>query len=570
MPGSRQQNPMDKIAPGGPSDASGTWLDSHTGRTATLVVSAVFVLLYVALDAVSYVFPYHPFPVTPWNPNAGLAIAMLIAGGRRYAPAALIATLISELPPRSDGVSLYAKAAAGLGLGIAYLLTALAVRRVAPRIALEQLRDLRFFLLVVVIGTAMSAACFVQFNLPPGGVSAATHFAAFLRMWLGELTGTICTAPLLLLLDRAAIGGAPHNHRNDEGGWPLDIALFLLVLAPLLELIFGLEPIEGHKLFYLLFVPLIVLAMRRGFPGAAAGVAIVQIALIGALLATDRSAQSASEFQLLMMVLALTTLLLGAVAGERQRALTELVRRGAELRAQQSALADALRVAAASELASTMAHELAQPLSAIGTYARAGLEMLRQRTTEPADIVLALERIEKETVRSGKTVQRIRDFFRSGASELEPIDIDALINEAALAVTDRAREQGARLFVNIAPGLPQVLADRIQVGTVLHNLFTNALDATIDSLKPALVEVPAHTAAPGWIVIDVIDSGPGIASSMRESLFEPLATTKPAGMGLGLAISRTIAQAHGGQLILIEGRPTTFQLALPAHADGII
>ena len=216
-----------------------------------------------------------------------------------------------------------------------------------------------------------------------------------------------------------------------------------------------------------------------------------------------------------------------------------------------------------------MAHELAQPLSAIGTYARAGLEMLRLGTTEPADIALALERIEKETVRSGKTVQRIRDFFRSGASELEPIDIDALINEAALAVTDRAREQGARLFVNIAPGLPQVLADRVQVGTVLHNLFTNALDATIDSVN-ALVEVRAHTAAPGWIVIDVIDSGPGIASSMRESLFEPLATTKPAGMGLGLAISRTIAQAHGGQLILIEGRPTTFQLTLSAHADGII
>jgi signal transduction histidine kinase len=556
------------MALGAAADASGTWLDGHASRTSTLVVSAAFVLLYVALDAVSYVFPYHPFPVTPWNPNAGLAIAIIVAGGPQYAPAALLAALVSELPLHVEGVSLFAKAAAGLGLGTAYVVTALAVRRVAPGIELERLRDLRSFLAVVVIGTALSAACYVQFNLPSGGVGPAMHFAAFSHMWLGELTGTICTAPLLLLLDRAANSRDGRGPDVDATGWPRDIALFLLVLAPLLALIFGLEPIEGHKLFYLLFVPLIGLAMRRGFAGAAAGIAIVQIALIGALLATDRSAQSASEFQLLMMVLALTTLLLGSVASERQRALTELEHRGAQLRAQQSALAEALRVAAASEMASTMAHELAQPLSAIGTYARAGLEMLRLGTAEPADLAHALERVEKETVRSGKTVQRIRDFFRSGTLQLEAVDVDTLINEAALAVVDRAKELGTRLHVSSAPQLPQVLADRVQVGTVLHNLLTNALDATIDAVKPAFVEIRAQALASGWIAIDVIDSGDGIASTLRESLFEPLVTTKPTGMGLGLAISRTIAQAHGGALMLLDDPPTTFQLTLPVYSDA--
>jgi signal transduction histidine kinase len=372
----------------------------------------------------------------------------------------------------------------------------------------------------------------------------------------------------LLLLDRAASGRHLHDSPGDEGSWLRDVALFLLVLMPLLALIFGLEPIEGHKLFYLLFVPLIALAMRRGFGGAAVGVAIVQVALIGALLATDRSAQSASEFQLLMLVLALTTLLLGAVASERQRALTELERRSVELRVQQSALADALRVVAASEMASALAHELAQPLSAIGTYARAGLEMLRMGKSEPADLARALERVEKEAARSGKTVRRIRDFFRSGASEFEPIDLDALIDEAASTVRDRADERGARLCVTIAQNVPRVFADRGQIGTVLHNLLTNALDAAIDAETPAQVEISARMSVPGWIAIDVVDSGPGVESSMRESLFEALATTKPAGMGLGLAISRTIAQAHGGQLALLDGRPTTFRLTLPIHGDA--
>lgn len=564
-----QRKPDDKVSLPVERGPTLSWLDRHRSRATTVVASIAFVLLYVTLDAVSFVFPYEPFPVTPWNPNAGLAIAMIIAGGRRYVPAVLFAALVSEVPLLSERVSVLANAAAGLGLGAAYVVTALAVRYYAPGTTLERVRDLRLFLIAVVTGTAVSAACYVQFNLPPAGVPAGVHFAAFLRMWLGDLTGTIGTAPLMFLIDRNVSGREKSSRRADSApSWTLDIAVFLLVLAALLGLIFGLEPIEGHKLFYLLFVPLIVLAMKRGYDGAAIGTAIVQIALIGVLVATDRSAQSASEFQLLMLVLAVTTLLLGAVASERRRALIELERRGVELRAQQSALADALRVAAASEMASALAHELAQPLSAIGTYARAGLEMLRQGTAQPADLARALERVEKETVRSGKTVRRIRDFFRSGASQLEPVDLDMLINETAAAMHDYADERAARVEVDIADQLPAVFADRVQIGTVLHNLLTNAIDATVDGAKPARVVVTARKLNAGSIAIDITDTGPGVAASVRDSLFEPLATTKPTGMGLGLAISKTIVEAHGGQLALLDGQPTIFRLVLPIHVDA--
>jgi two-component system, LuxR family, sensor kinase FixL len=564
----RPLKPLHKPVAGVATEATGTWLERHASGTTTLIMSVTFVLLYVTLDTVSFVFPYYPFPVTPWNPNAGLAIAMMVTGGPRFAPAVIVATLISAFPLRAESASLLGSLVAGLGLGTAYVLTALTVRRLVPGATLERVRDLRLFFVVVVAGTALAAACFVQFNLPPGGVPAATWVAAFLRMWLGELTGTFCTSPILLLLDSATGKKNSGDSPGGEGRWFRDVVLFLLVLLPLLALIFGLEPIEGHKLFYLLFVPLIVLAMRRGFSGAAIGVAIVQVALIGVLLATDRSAQSASEFQLLMLVLALTTLLLGAVASERKRALIELERHAVELRAQQAALADALRVAAVSEMSSAMAHELAQPLSAIGSYARAGLEMLRLGKSEPADLARALERVEKEAAQSGKTVRRIRDFFRSGASELEPIDVDAWVEEAVSAIRDRAEERGVRVRVTTAPDVRHVLADRVQIRTVLHNLLTNALDAAVDAEPPASIEVAVRTGTPGWIAIDVIDSGRGVEPSLAEALFEPLATTKPTGMGLGLAISKTIAHAHGGQLALLDGRPTTFRLTLPVHGDA--
>ncbi len=180
----------------------------------------------------------------------------------------------------------------------------------------------------------------------------------------------------------------------------------------------------------------------------------------------------------------------------------------------------------------------------------------------------SLERVESEAARSGEAVRRIRDFFRSGTSQLEPIRVDALIREAAAAVRDRVEAQGAQLRIDVAPDLPIVLADRVQIGTVLHNLLTNALDASVDTPAPALIEVVAHRLGSECIALDVADSGPGVAINVRQCLFEPLATTKPTGMGLGLAISRTIVQAHGGQLWLAHERPTTFRLTLPIHVDS--
>ena len=269
-----------------------------------------------------------------------------------------------------------------------------------------------------------------------------------LHKGLGDFAGIIVVMPLVVLLLSPRSDVMPVR----EPVW-LDAGVFLLTLAAVIALLFSVESPTGERLLYLLFVPLIVLAMRRGFAGAALGIATVQVAIVTSLWLAGRSVEDAAAYQMLMVVLGVTTLVLGAVAGERRRAISELARRSAELRAQQQALSDAMRVSAASETASTLAHEMSQPLSAIGTYAHAMLEMLRRGKSSPVELTGVMERIVAESARTRETVQRIRDFFRSGAARRETVDLAALVADAVDALRDRMRANGISLATDV-PGRP--------------------------------------------------------------------------------------------------------------------
>jgi signal transduction histidine kinase len=193
--------------------------------------------------------------------------------------------------------------------------------------------------------------------------------------------------------------------------------------------------------------------------------------------------------------------------------------------------------------------------------------MLRRGTGSQTDIAAALQRVEHETLRSNEAVRRIRDFFRSGVSRLEPVPASVLVQDAVSAARDRVEARGVYLQTEVAPDLRDVLVDRVQITTVLNNLLLNALDAASEGAGAPRVRIAVGADGPTAIEIDVEDSGAGISPAIRHLLFEPLATTKPAGMGLGLAISRTIVHAHGGRLWLAREQPTTFRLTLPVAAD---
>ncbi|HVF65614.1 MAG TPA: ATP-binding protein [Casimicrobiaceae bacterium] len=523
--------------------------------------SVVLVLAYVAVDAASFLFWAEPIPGKLFNPQAGVAVGLLYAGGIRYAAPLFVAAWLAEWLLRHPGAPLLQFTAA-LAVTLSFAVTAVALRARTLAGGVSSLPSVRDFLLIAAVGAALSAAAYSAAYALVAQGSLENLRSSLYYQWLGDVAGIVIVTPvvILTLLRRAA----PVPVRGP--GW-LDAGIFIATLVAIIAFLLRVEPQAAERLSYLLFIPLIVLAMRRGFLGAALGVPTVQVAVLVWLWLSGQGFDDAAANQMLMLVLGVTTLLLGAVAGERRHALDEVARRSAELRAQQQALSDAMRVTAASETASTLAHEMSQPLSAIGTYARAALEMLRRGVSTSEQLTGIMERIVAESARTRESVQRIRDFFRSGGVRREPVDLAVLAADVADALRDRMRAGGITFAADVPRDLDKLWADRVQLGIVLHNLVVNAADAVGDAPAPRWIRIAARECG-SFVEVDVADSGPGIDESVRGALFEPLATTKPAGMGLGLAISRTLILAHGGRLELKQTAPTTFRFTLPIHGNA--
>lgn len=528
------------------------------------VRSAAFLALYVALDAATYMLPSAPFAATPWNPHPALAVALVAVGGLAYAPAVFAAVALAELVVRdAPGTPVGTLLACG-GMAASYVAAGIALRRVVP-VAWAQagVRDVAWFTAVVAAGTLAAALLYVGGYLVDDTLEMSEGPRVFVYLWLGDLLGLIVLTPLLLLI----AGGAWTDWRElaprARRAALRDTVLLIAALAALLAVVFGVKPFDELRMSYLVFLPMIAFALRYGLVGAAIGLPCAQIGFVLALVITQTLSASAVEFQLLVLTLAITTLFFGALASERRRSLAALAARERELRVQQSTLSQAQRSAAAAELAAALAHELNQPLSAIGTYASA-CRVLAASDADRAQLLDALARVVEESARAGQFVRRMRDFFRTGAAHIERVDVAELVAAAHDQVADRLARSGIVWRAQIEPDLPRVPADRVQIGAVLGNLLGNAIEALAAVGPPRTIEVRAKRAGTNAVRIEVRDSGPGVPVEVRDRLFQPMATSKPEGMGLGLAIGRTIAERHGGRLWLdAQSRQTTFCLELP-------
>jgi PAS domain S-box-containing protein len=267
-------------------------------------------------------------------------------------------------------------------------------------------------------------------------------------------------------------------------------------------------------------------------------------------------------------------LALGAAAEAAQpmtigvlRDVTERKEMEEQLRERESELARSLRLAAGAETASSLAHELNQPLSAIGSYVRACTLMLERPEEHRARLEQTMNTVVAEVTRAGEVVRRLREFFRSGTSRLEQARAGALIEAGIRPLAQRLTRHGIALSVELAPDLPEVSVDRLQIETVLHNLVANAVDAIVAAAAPERsIAIRAARAGPA-LRITVADSGPGLPAGMTEQAFRPFATTKPHGMGLGLAISRSIVENHGGRLVVERTeRGAAFSFTLPVDS----
>lgn len=222
---------------------------------------------------------------------------------------------------------------------------------------------------------------------------------------------------------------------------------------------------------------------------------------------------------------------------------------------EQEDLAHLSRVALIGEMASGMAHELNQPLAAIGNYAAGLRRMLDADQMEGGRLRQAVLGIESQAKRAADIVSRTRDFVRHKSGQRERIDVNTLIQDATALARPAVKRTGARLETMTSEQIPRLFGDRIQLEQVLVNLLLNALDASAD-LPPAERVVRIVAAEKGREVhISVIDRGPGVPAEMRERIFDPYVSTKQEGMGMGLAITRSIVEAAGGH-VEVDDAPT--------------
>jgi two-component system sensor kinase FixL len=250
---------------------------------------------------------------------------------------------------------------------------------------------------------------------------------------------------------------------------------------------------------------------------------------------------------------------------------TERVRQEAEKHLAQQRLTRVSRLATLGELASEMAHELNQPLTAITTYARACEHYLATAEPDLAEVREAAREIATEGMRAGAIIGRLRKLVRTdGDEEREAVDLSALVDELRPILAADARQHETRLHIALTPRLPAVRAHSAQIQQVILNLVRNAFEALLD--QPAAdreIELSTVRTHDGDIELRVRDNGPGISPKIAGRLFDPFATTKLAGTGLGLSMSRTIVQAHGGTIGVRAEAPrgVTFYVQLPIVED---
>ncbi|MQA21192.1 sensor histidine kinase [Rugamonas rivuli] len=514
-----------------------------------------FIALYLLFDWATYIDPLYGLNITPWNPDPALGLVFWLRHGWRAALPWLLALIGGELLVRGMPAGWTVSLLSSLWLAAGYGLLGAALRRRFGDGGVFDSRDRLFqWLLIVVVGTLVNDIGYITVLSAAGLIPAGQWGEAVLRFGIGDVVGVLVSMPLIWMLSSPS-----GRQRLKATVWRAETLAYLGLAICVLYMVFGTIATSEFKHFYFLFLPVIWAAFRQGLFGTALMVFVLQ-AGIGALVKWNHAVNIAvHELQMLDAVLALVGFSIGIAVDELRKVASELKQ--------------TLRLAAAGEMAAALAHELNQPLTALGAYGKA-CEFLLERGESGEVLKGAIQRMIAESGRAADVVRRLRDFFRTGAMKLEAVDAGQLVSGISQQFFGQMREHGVELKVGEIPPLA-ILADRLQLELVLRNLLANALEAVQE--RPAGARRITLSAqrldgkrrpgqAPlrgGCLQLSVEDSGTGVSAALAARLFEPFVSSKASGLGLGLVLSRAIMEAHGGSLWAEVGEHGIFRLALP-------
>jgi two-component system sensor kinase FixL len=518
-------------------------------------LAALYLSGYVLLEVVSYVHPFGAFGVTPWNPSTGLSFVLVLFFGRRTLLLLFVAPPLADVVVRGLAVPVWVIGCEALMVGGIYSFTLhlMLLPRLRFSPSLPSLRDLSILMGSAVVSSAMVALAYVGLLMLAGLMQYDDFQPAALRYWVGDMIGIAVVAPFgLLVLTR---------ERLVKLDWQAVLQLFAVALA----LGVAVASARHHQLqlFYLLFLPITWVSVSAGLEGVSAALMATQIGLFVALQFAPERSIDVTDLQARMFVLGVTGLVAGALVTERRRA-------EEELRRNQAAIARLSRLGSMGELAAAIAHEVNQPLSAAGTYSRLMRESLASESLNDPTIVETAGKTVAQIERAAAVIRRLRALVRLGRSDKAPISLRRIVQEA-LDLVGPVLERGAiALDIRLESNLPLVMADRIQIEQVLVNLLRNSAEAiTSSACTHRHISLQAFTNDEKRAEVRVCDSGPGFAEEFCGAVPPLFASNKTDGLGVGLSLCRSIAEAHGGMLCVETGKNGAIVSFTLPFAEGL-
>ena len=508
----------------------------HLASLPEFAVGLGYLAGYVFLDWVSFIHPLASFGITPWNPGTGLSFALVLLFGWRMIPYLFAAPILSDAvnlaTPLPVGAALASAAVIGAGYAAASLFLLRPALRFDPQ--LRSLRDLALLMLVAVISAGLVAASYVAIMIAAGLLPVADLLTAALHYWVGDVIGIIVVTPFTLLA----------STRRTMPRFSIETALQIGAVAGALALIFGLAEEQQFQLFYVLFLPIVWMAVRTGLEGVSVGILLTQLGLIAGVELFRDDPQDLVAFQVLMLILSGTGLVAGTLVSQSRRA-------ERQLRLHRESLAQVARLGNLGELAAAVAHEINQPLAAAGTYARLVNDTLRDGSGDPAALAATAEKAAAQIERAAEVVRRLRALVRLDRSARAPCDIERIVRETVALCQPALDQHHIGVRFSLDARLPPVTADALQIGQTLLNLMRNAIDAVAETRGAGgMIAIDAALNGAGEVEVRVADNGPGFPPDFPDDPFLPLTSRKAEGLGIGLSLSRSIVEAHGGRLWL--------------------